>query len=259
MRGLIAVLVLAGVGLVSAGQLAAAPAVQATGYHNVHLRVSDPAAASEWYIKYLGAAKAPPPFSVQFGRTLVAFVRTDKPEPSDGSVIDHIGLSYADLKGKMRDFEAGGAKVVTPLADAPGLFTYGYIEDPWGVKIEVMQDTELLGFHHVHLRVPDPAATLQWFHDMVGGEVGKLRGRIDGVRYGDVWLLAARSTTRPAPSSTRAIQNLALEFASVEDAFKALQARGAKTISEPRSAGPVRYAFVEDPNGIRLELVNHPR
>jgi lactoylglutathione lyase len=237
----------------------AAPAVQATGYHNVHLRVSDPAAAADWYIRHLGATKAPAPFSVAFGRTLIALVRTDKPQPSEGSVIDHIGISYPDLRSKMKDFEAGGAKIVSPVAEAPGLFAYAYIEDPWGVKIEVMQDTELLGFHHVHLRVPDPPATLKWFNDMLGGQVGKLRGRIDGVRYGDVWVFAARSATALEPSAARAVMSLAVEVANVDEAAAALKGRGAKLVSGPSQAGAVRYAFFDDPNGARIELVNHPR
>src|ERR671937_2555708 len=93
----------------------AAGAVETVGYHNVHLRVSDPAKAIEWYTKYLGASAAPPPYSVMFGKTLVAFVKTDKLQPSAGSVIDHIGLSYPDLQAKMQDFEAGGAKIVQPI------------------------------------------------------------------------------------------------------------------------------------------------
>ena len=246
---------LAGVGVLATLAGAAAPVTQAIGYHNVHLRVADPVAASEWYIKYLGATKAPPPFSVQFGKTMVAFVKTANPLPSEGSAIDHIGISYPDLKSKMNEWQSAGVKIVTPMAEAPGMFAYGYIEDPWGVKIEVKQDTETLGFHHVHLRVADPAATLQWFADNLGGKPAKLRGRLDGVRFGDVWLFAAKSTTPTEPSAMRAIQNIAIEFANVDEAFKALQSKGIKTISEPRVAQPVRYAFVEDPNGVRVELI----
>jgi catechol 2,3-dioxygenase-like lactoylglutathione lyase family enzyme len=236
-----------------------APAVRATGFHNVHLRVTDPVAAADWYIKYLGATKAPAPFSVAFGRTLIALVRTDKPQPSEGSVIDHIGLSYADLRSRMRNFEAGGAKIVTPVSEAPGLFAYGYIEDPWGVKIEVMQDTELLGFHHVHLRVADPAAALQWFNGMLGGQAGKLRDRVDGVRYGDVWVFAARSEAPLSPSAVRAVMSLAVEVANVDESAAALKERGARLVSGPAQAGAVRYAFFDDPNGVRVELVNHVR
>jgi catechol 2,3-dioxygenase-like lactoylglutathione lyase family enzyme len=251
----LAVATILGAGVLMTLTGAAAPVTQAIGYHNVHIRVSDAAAASEWYIKYLGATKAPPPFNVQFGKTLVSFVRTGQQSPSEGSAINHIGVSFADLKSKMKEFETGGVKIVTPMADSPGMFPYGYIEDSWGAKIEVMQDTELLGFHHVHLSVADPAATLKWFSDNLGGHPGKLRGRLDGVRFGDVWLFAARSSRPTEPSATHAIQNIGIEFADVDAAFKALQNRGVKTISEPRVVQPVRYAYVEDPNGVRVGLL----
>ena len=60
-----------------------------------------------------------------------------------------------------------------------------------------MQDTELIGFHHVHLSVSDPAAALKWFHDHLGGEPAKLRGILDGVRYGPIWLFASRARLPP--------------------------------------------------------------
>src|SRR5258706_6274475 len=128
MRLAFSTIVALGVLLTGTGSAApAAPVTQAIGYHNVHLRVADPAAASAWYIKNLGATKAPPPFSVQFGKTMVAFVRTTTPTPSEGSAINHIGLSYADLKTKMQEFQAGGVKILTPMAEAAGMFPYGYI------------------------------------------------------------------------------------------------------------------------------------
>jgi lactoylglutathione lyase len=242
--------------LVAAAVFADGAAVQAIDFHNVHIRVSDPAKAGEWYVKYLGATAGRAPQLIYFGKTLIEFVKTDNAQPSAGSVIDHIGLSYADLTAKMKDFEAGGAKIVTPMRDAPGLFAVGFIEDLWGTKIEVVQDPELLGFHHVHLRVPDPTATLKWYQDMLGGERAKLKGRIDGLRYGNVWLLAASSGGEtPAPSADRAIQNVAWVVPNVDQAVMVLKSKGVKTITEPRSIGTVQYAFVEDPNGVRIELI----
>jgi len=236
--------------------LHAASAVQTVQYHNVHLRVADPTKATEWYIKYLGATATPPPYSVAFGKTVIAFVRSTTQNPSAGSVVDHIGISYPNLSAKMKDFEAGGAKILQPVQEAQGLFPYGYIEDPWGVKIEVVQDPAQLGFHHVHLRVKDPAATLKWFEDMLGGERTKLGGRIDGLRYSGVWLLAAAAgNDNPVPSADRAIQNLAFQVANVDDSMAALKARNVKAVSEPRSLNDLRYAFIEDPNGIRIEII----
>src|SRR5216117_222492 len=205
-----------GVGLLMlAGATLGAGAVKTVGYHNVHLRVADPAKAIEWYTKVLGATVPPPPYSVAFGKTVIAFVKADNGQPSAGSVIDHIGLSYADLDAKMKDFQAAGAKIVTPVRDVPGLFKLGFIEDPWGVKIEVVQDAETPGFHHVHLRVKDPETTLKWYEEMLGGERSKLKGRIDGLKYSGVWLLAAAAgNDSPVPSADRAIMNLAFQVAS---------------------------------------------
>jgi catechol 2,3-dioxygenase-like lactoylglutathione lyase family enzyme len=92
---------------------------------------------------------------------------------------------------------------------------------------------------------------------MLGGERGRLKGRIDGLRYGTVWLLAASSgTERPAPSLDRAIYNVAWLVPNVDEAVAALKARGVKTRVEPRSIGTVRYAFVEDPNGVQIEFIH---
>ena len=99
------------------------------------------------------------------GDTRLIFLKNDKGQPSTGSALDHLGFSFADLDAKMKEFEAAGIKVVTPVRDVPGLFKLGFIEDPWGTRIEVVQDTEKLGLHHVHLRGPDPAATLAFYKD----------------------------------------------------------------------------------------------
>jgi catechol 2,3-dioxygenase-like lactoylglutathione lyase family enzyme len=93
---------------------------------------------------------------------------------------------------------------------------------------------------------------------MVGGERSKLKGRIDGLRYSGVWLLAAAAgTDNPVPSAERAIMNLAFQVASVDEATAALKGKQVKAVVEPRSIpnGTLRYAFFDDPNGARFELV----
>ena len=181
------------------------------------------------------------------------------PDLHEGSAIDHIGISFPDLRVKMKEFEAAGAKILRPVAEAKGMFAYAYIEDPWGVKIEVMQDSEVIGFHHVHLSVSDPGGALTWFRDHLGGEQAKLRGILDGVRYGPIWLFASRAAATPARSDDRAIMSLGVDVADVDQGAAALQARGLKPASGPGQAGPVRYAFFDDPNGVRIELVTHTR
>ena len=231
--------------------------VKAGDFHNVHIRVPDPAKAGEWYVKSLGATAGRAPQLIFFGKTIVEFVKDEAAQPSAGSVIDHIGLSFADLDEQMKVLSANGAKIVTPVRDVQGLFKLGFIEDPWGTKIEVVQDTEQLGFHHVHLSVPDPPSVLSWYQETFGGERAKLKGRIDGLRYGGVWLLANASAAgeKPDGSAGRTIYNLAWTVPSADDAVAALKAKGLKVTVEPRSLPTVRYAFVEDPNGILIEFI----
>jgi predicted enzyme related to lactoylglutathione lyase len=241
----------------SCSGLAGDAAVSVTGYDNVHVRVSDPAKAVEWYVKHLGGS-TPTAGQVYFGKALIAVVRTQNPQPSSGSVIDHIGLSFADVDAKVRDCEAAGAKVLTPPRDIPGMLRVAFIEDPWGVKIEMMQDPELLGFHHVHLSVRDPDATLLWYREMFGGESAKYKGKVDGIRYGQVWLFASQSTDTPSPSADRAIMSFGLRVSKIDEATAELKRHGIKFPTEPRQLGDLWYAFAEDPNGVRVELLQRP-
>src|SRR5579863_2557437 len=113
--------------------------------------------AANRYEKYFGGRRiAEGPDRIMFGSTRLLFMKKADAKPSSGSVVDHIGFSFADLDAKMREFEAAGIKIVTPAREVPGLFKLGFVEDPWGTRIEVVQDPELLGLHHIQMRGPNP-------------------------------------------------------------------------------------------------------
>jgi lactoylglutathione lyase len=251
-------------------------AVRTIGFDDLHIRVPDPARAGEWYVKYLGATPTQSANRVSFGRTLIIFT---KGEPGPSTVIDHFGLSFRDVTAKVNELTAAGAKVLTEVRDTPGLFKLGFIEDPFRIKIEVVEDPDLVGFHHVHLRVPDPDATLNWYQAMFGGQRAKLKGRIDGLRYstipsgvaglggsaksaGDVWLLAAQGE-KTAPTADRVLYNLAFLVEDIQQAGAALKGRGAKLTGEPRTTKveglDTGVAFAEDPNGVQIELLQRSR
>src|SRR5215813_8171487 len=164
--------VLMGFALVAIGSSAAG---QTLAYDHIHLNVPDPAVASSWYEKNFGGRRlAEGPDRLMFGSTRFLFIKKADAKPSAGSALDHLGFSFADLDAKMKEFEAAGVKVVTPVRDVAGLFKLGFVEDPWGTRIEVVQDPERLGLHHVHLRGPDPAAVLAFYKEKLAGENGKL-------------------------------------------------------------------------------------
>lgn len=242
-----------------AGSAGAAAAQTATlPYDHVHLAVPDQAAAVEWYRKNLGGQLSSEGRDrVTFGATRFIFLKAEHAQPSAGTAIDHIGFSFADLDAKMKEFEAAGVKVVTPVRDVPGLFKLGFIEDPWGVKIEVVQDPETLGFHHVHLRAPDPAVSLAWYQERFGGETAKLKGRIDGLKYGGVWVLVQKGDT--TPSVGHAIDHLGWRVPDLDKTLAVLKAKNIKvlqgTTALTLATGVVHYSFVEDPAGTKIEVV----
>jgi catechol 2,3-dioxygenase-like lactoylglutathione lyase family enzyme len=241
--------------LAGAAPMAADPLhARVTGYDNVHVRVADPAKAVDWYVKHLGARSDGSNARVHFGDTVVAIVATKSPQPSAGSVIDHFAVSFADVDARIRELEAAG--IAVKKSQSSGFAKSVFIEDPWGVRIELLQDPAALGFHHVHLSVPDPQAVLAWYHERLGGERGKLGGS-DGLRYGNVWLLAARAAA-PTPSAERAIMNVAFRVANLQQAVSELQTKGVQVVSAPRQIGDLWYAFVEGPDGVRTELLQRP-
>ena len=233
-------------------------AIKTTGYHNIHIGTLDPEAAVEWYMKYLGAVDANTGApAVKFGGTFVVFRKVDAVQPSVGSVIDHYGISVPDIEAAMQRLEGSGAKILSPIREAPGLFKLAFIEDPFGAKVELVQDAEWPGFHHVHLRVPDPTATLAWYENMIEGTRDKLKGQIEGLRYDGVWLLAQDSEgEKLAASADRSIQNVGWTIADMDEAVAVFKAAGAKTQVEPVKVNDaLTLAFFEDPNGVSIEVL----
>jgi catechol 2,3-dioxygenase-like lactoylglutathione lyase family enzyme len=226
---------------------------------HIHLAVPDQAQAVDWYAKHFSGQKtAEGPERLMFGETRIIFQRNATAKPSMGSVIDHVGFSVPDLDATMKALEADGAKVVTPARDVPGLFKLAFVEDPWGVRLEIVQDAAKLGVHHIHLRAPDPGAALKWYADAVGGTIGRLKDRIDGISYGGIWLLVAKGDTRP--SAGHAIDHLGFRPVNVDATVAVLKTKNVKVTTEPRaltlpSGTSMRLAFIEGPEGARLELV----
>lgn len=226
---------------------------------HIHLNVPDQAQGVAWYQKNFGGQPlTEAPDRLMLGDTRLIFLKNDKGQPSSGSALDHLGFSVPDLDAKMKELEAGGVKIVNPVRDVQGLFKLAFVEDPWGTRIEVVQDSEKLGLHHVHLRGPDPAALLAWYKEKFGGDVGKLKDRIDGVRYGGVWILAQRGDA--SPSEGHAIDHIGWRTNDLNAKTAEYKGQGVKFTTEPRplrlaSGVMVNFAYLEGPAGAKIELV----
>ncbi len=251
MRSLVCALLVALFGVSGGAQV-----TRSVPYDHVHLAVPDPDKAYDWYVKNLEGQAGENPGRVMFEpftgkRPLpvqLIFLRAADARPSDSSVIDSIGFSVADVAAKTKALEAAGAKVIAP----------GVVVDPWGTKIELVNDVPGRGFHHVTLKVADPDATIRWFTSNFGGARTKM-GRRDAVRYDRTYLVLTKGDGS-APSQGRSIDHLGFGPRSMDGEAAALKAQGVKFTAEP-SPMPNQFghrtAYVEAPGGIRIELVEH--
>src|SRR5678816_538493 len=120
-----------------------------TGFANIvdhlHLAAPDPVKAVEWYRKNLGGQPtAEGTDRLMFGETRVIFQRNEKASPSAGSVVDHIGFSVKDVDATMKAMESDGAKIEGPAREVAGLFKLGFVVDPFGTRLEIVQDLSLI-------------------------------------------------------------------------------------------------------------------
>ena len=253
--------------------LIAAPALaQAADYHHVHITTSSPAKGVEWYSEYMECEPlADRDDAANCDGVEVVFVPQATTGGSQGTGINHIGFSFPDLDAKMAEFEAIGVRGSgvrlqrfedgSMVRDIPGLFKIAFIFDPWGTRIELVEDEDYLGFHHVHLSATNPEETLAWYRDVMGGEPGSLRGMLDGLLFDDVWLLASEHPegTTPATTQGRAIDHLGFMVADLDAASADMRQRSIRFQQEPlvpeNGRTSAKQAFIAGPDNVRVEVV----
>jgi len=170
------------------------------------------------------------------------------------------------LDAKLKAFEAAGVKITSPARDLPGIFKIAFVEDPWGTRIEVVQDPELLGLHHIHMRGPDTEEIFQWLLANFGGQRARMKEKLDGIKYSapgfsDVWILAARGEA--APTQGRAIDHIGWRSSDIQATAEELRGKGVTLTSQPRpltlpNKTTIHFFYVAGPNGARIELVERP-
>jgi catechol 2,3-dioxygenase-like lactoylglutathione lyase family enzyme len=210
------------------------------------------------------------PDAARCGKVDLVFLVQQTTGSTQGTGVNHIGFSFADLAAKMAKLESVGVQGTgvrlqrfpdgSTLRDVPGLFKIAFVFDPWGTRIELVEDREHLGFHHVHLSATDPAVTLAWYRDNFGGKTARLKGQLDGVQFDGVWVLASRHPEgAPATTEGRAIDHLGFVVEDVRQASADLQRRRAKVVEQaavPKGArSSAKRAMVVGPDNVRLAVV----
>ena len=251
--------------------LVAIPAIaRAADYHHVHITASAPSEGVRWYEQHLDCEPvADRSDAADCAGVELVFMVQPAIGSTQGTGVNHIGFSYPDLTAKMAELEAVGVRGSgvrlqrfpdgSTLRDVPGLFKIGFIFDPWGTRIEMVEDPEHLGFHHIHLSATDPAATLAWYQDVFGGETASLKGRLDGLLFDDVWVLVSEAESIPATTQGRAIDHIGFSVPDLDAAAAEMRRKGIVFQTEPEvpegGRTSAKRAFIVGPDNVRLAVV----
>jgi len=119
-------------------------------------------------------------------------------------------------------------------------------------------------WEHIHLRSPEPAATAQWYHDILGAEVIRSPQPDGSTRY-DLDLTGQKIFIAKAdPAATGAspqmpymgLDHFGLTVADIDTAVAELKAKGVAFTVEPKTIRPgVRIAFLTAPQNVSIELI----
>jgi catechol 2,3-dioxygenase-like lactoylglutathione lyase family enzyme len=236
-----------------------------------HIHLNEPAAdASAWWEKNIpgGRRITEAPNRIMYGAVRLMFLSPRSAGGSDGSVIEHLGFSVADLDATMSALAAINTKVIEPVKDTPGLYKTAMIESPWGTRVQLVQDRDLPGLHHVQLRTPDTEAAYAWLLDKFGGERTKIKGQVDSVKYSGipgfttVYIVAAKGAS--VPSQGRVIDHIGWRsIGTIVETKAMLEGKNVQLTSQPSPLnlpnGPsISFFYVAGPDGTRIELVERP-
>jgi len=226
-------------------------AVEDLSFDHISFSVSEPAKAAAWYVKNLGAAPDGTA-GVAFGSVRFRFRQAAAAGPSAGSVIDHLGFGFTSLAAKVDAWRAAGIAPIATPQNAGGLQST-WFQDPWGVRLELLQD-ERPGLHHVHLLATDRKATLNWLTNSLGGARVSGSG-LEMLTFGALSIAVLEVSQPPVGSASSVIDHLGWTTANVDDAAAVLKRSGVTFTIEPRTTGNLRMAFIEGPNQLRVEVL----
>jgi len=276
-------------------QPAAAPAPPAplAHFHHVHLNATDPAAAIDFYTAKFDCEKsrfAGKTDAVWAQRSWLLFNKVGKaPQADITSAIWHIGWGAEDMKAAYQKQLDSGTKFATPITDisdigggnATGRFFFAYVDGPDHQLIE-LNTAPHHHFGHIHMLSKDPVAAADWYVKELGmerrggtREVRMYRGFqiapnaslvMDNVNF-IIFPMEYAKTQWPELWKDRSdfestaghvTDHIGFSVDNLQQTLERMKADGVKVTAEPHSGPGGKYAFVEGPDHVKIELVEAP-
>jgi catechol 2,3-dioxygenase-like lactoylglutathione lyase family enzyme len=120
------------------------PLTRPIAFHHIHLNVPEGqvADAQAWYARMFGgvAGKRSNYDAVDLpGINFNISATPRETAPTEGRMLDHIGLEVKGLEAFARSLQAKGVALLVPYTRPPGGAPYVLIADPWGTSIELTE------------------------------------------------------------------------------------------------------------------------
>ena len=239
--------------------------VAAVPYDHIHLTATDAQDAVNWYVKHFGGSAGRfnrgdadrvqyPVDRVFYDEISVIFFEREPTGGSVGTGVDHIGFSMSNVEEITAAAVADGASQIGDFVEFSGM-VISFLEDPWGTKIELIDDPDTRGLHPIPLSTPAPEATLGWYQEIFGGEIEQWKGVLTAINYSDVWLMAAPTNGEIVPTQGRAMDHLGWASSNLDEFGEVLEANDENFTMEPTPFRGIRISFIEGPDGVRIEVV----
>jgi catechol 2,3-dioxygenase-like lactoylglutathione lyase family enzyme len=227
-------------------------------------------------------------------KSWMLFTKTNTPPPWElTSAIWHFGWGGTeDMKATYQKQLDSGTKFFTPLTDisdmfhagAKDLIYYAYAQGPDHALIELNTANNHI-FDHLHLFSADPVAAGEWYMKYFGAlrlgtappsraprfyrgfQIGpSMSLMMDNVTikifpieyskkaYADHW---KKGQTEMDSTKGRVVDHVGFSVDNFVEALDVLRKAGVKVTDEIKSeaGGKIKYAFIEGPDKIRIELV----
>jgi catechol 2,3-dioxygenase-like lactoylglutathione lyase family enzyme len=261
-------------------------------FHHLHLNATDPKADIEFYTTKFDAEKAS--FkglvdAVWAQKSWMLFQKVATAPPSEVvSTIWHFGWGAEDMKEAYQKQLDSGTKFATPLTDISeligqtpnsGKFFYAYVQGPDNALIE-LNTASFHRFGHLHLLSENPVAAGEWYakhfgvkprnsaavrmyHDVqVGPSASFVIDNVSVIIYPIEYARTSHmpgweNRTKFEPTKGRVVDHIGISVENLDDAIARLRKEGVTVTDEPKSiaGGKVKYAFIEDPDKMRIEII----
>lgn len=262
----------------------AAPAKPAAHFHHLHLNSLDPASAINFYTSKFDCEKASflgLETGVWAQKSWLLFHKVKTPPPWEfTSTIWHFGWGAENMKETYQKQLDMKTKFQTPITQLFPNFYYAYVDGPDHALIE-LNTAPHHNFGHLHLVSADPIAAGEWYKKHFGA-VEKSRTKtvrmirefpigpnmslqMDNVNiiifpieyykkaYPEQW----KDRTEFEPTKGRVVDHVGVSVDNLESALATMKKEGVKITSPIHSdaGGRVKYAFIEGPDKIRIEVI----